>query len=975
MRLSAGRLHSIWAKIGDGMTKIRQNGSPILTTNVINFTNTVVTDNDGTADITASFPDGTIALPSIGFASDPTTGLCRATDLLGFSVNGVAVAKLKPTGLELADSALSFIGSKSLILMDDAHTAPTNHTHLIDFGTTDANIPSVGGWKIRLWGDLGVQAASYGFGIASGTLWANVPSGARHRWYHASVESASLESTGQFRVPTTGADAGILLGTDVHLYRAAANILALSGATWLEDNTSTRRIVLNPDYAAGGVAPAFELRPLSGYSLTLASTGFARQWSLVGASSSANHQLTINNPSSGNFDVILASGALQFGATPATAPDANQIVFADNYRLVGSTTTAGGAVPILQWYNPANNTSAAIGLGGSPPFGIISTEFSSGRMWVGYNLVGNDASTNALVAKTLAVGYSGVRFGWGDITFHAITGSVTAGDVANAQVAALSAAGQLTLPITGSAAGVLLGGDVHLYRSAANILALGTGDSLIPIDASGQILGSATNRWEGYFQTLDVAGTLRVGTATDVATTGDFVAGLIGAARMFFDVSDEMLAVHRASDGNDVANLGRMNEDAAYGGVWFQGTTVGAATDAALFGKVAQTMLNVSVGGTIYHRVGNATVMSMDSAGLDMAIGKYLGWADAIFYRAAANTIGVGSGDSFIPFDATGQALGGSNNRWEGYFQTLDAAGTLTADQLRVGTATDTATAGDFAAGLTGAARMVYDVSDEMLNLYRASDGAQIIGIGRFDAADSHAGIWLRQAPGSTTTYSLLSDGSDTFVNGPNRLYFRIANATIARILSGGLEIGDGKTLGWADAYFERSAANTVRLASGDNFIPADATGQALGGSNNRWDAFVNDLDIIGNTVGSLVPSVDDTDDLGSPTKQLRNVFIKGDLNIDQAKIASTTASTTQTLTDTDNVIQLVDTTTGALTTNLPLAPSAERFFIIKNIGANTLTIGRNGKTIDGVAADLTLAQNEFRHLYYDGTGWQILGK
>ena len=46
---------------------------------------------------------------------------------------------------------------------------------------------------------------------------------------------------------------------------------------------------------------------------------------------------------------------------------------------------------------------------------------------------------------------------------------------------------------------------------------------------------------------------------------------------------------------------------------------------------------------------------------------------------------------------------------------------------------------------------------------------------------------------------------------------------------------GDGTNA--TDILLERSAANTLRLATGDSFIP-QSTGQDLGSSSNRWDVF-----------------------------------------------------------------------------------------------------------------------------------------
>jgi hypothetical protein len=54
---------------------------------------------------------------------------------------------------------------------------------------------------------------------------------------------------------------------------------------------------------------------------------------------------------------------------------------------------------------------------------------------------------------------------------------------------AVSAAGQVSLPVTGSGGGIVIGGDANLYRSAANTLR--TDDSFV-VDANLTVSGNAT---------------------------------------------------------------------------------------------------------------------------------------------------------------------------------------------------------------------------------------------------------------------------------------------------------------------------------------------------------------------------------------------------------------------------------------------------------------------------------------------------
>lgn len=92
----------------------------------------------------------------------------------------------------------------------------------------------------------------------------------------------------------------------------------------------------------------------------------------------------------------------------------------------------------------------------------------------------------------------------------------------------------------------------------------------------------------------------------------------------------------------------------------------------------------------------------------------------------------------------------------------------------------------------------------------------------------------------------------------------------------------------------------------------------------------------------------------------------------------------TKTLSTTDRRIQYVDTTGGVVTVNLPATPTDGEKFIIVDAGAagagnalvNNITIGRNGKNINGAAANLTMATNRQRIelVYLDSTRqWVVL--
>ena len=70
---------------------------------------------------------------------------------------------------------------------------------------------------------------------------------------------------------------------------------------------------------------------------------------------------------------------------------------------------------------------------------------------------------------------------------------------------------------------------------------------------------------------------------------------------------------------------------------------------------------------------------------------------------------------------------------------------------------------------------------------------------------------------------------------------------------------------------------------------------------------------------------------------------------------------------------QLIANSGSAVTITLPASPSAGNTVVVKNVGAGTVTIGRNGSNIEGSAQDGTLeATKAMQVVYVDGTlGWK----
>lgn len=62
------------------------------------------------------------------------------------------------------------------------------------------------------------------------------------------------------------------------------------------------------------------------------------------------------------------------------------------------------------------------------------------------------------------------------------------------------------------------------------------------------------------------------------------------------------------------------------------------------------------------------------------------------------------------------------------------------------------------------------------------------------------------------------------------------------------------------------------------------------------------------------------------------------------------------------------------LTMTLPATPAGDQCVYFKNRDVGNLTIARNGNTIDGAAANLTLAAGQQALLYFESSGWIRIG-
>ena len=107
-----------------------------------------------------------------------------------------------------------------------------------------------------------------------------------------------------------------------------------------------------------------------------------------------------------------------------------------------------------------------------------------------------------------------------------------------------------------------------------------------------------------------------------------------------------------------------------------------------------------------------------------------------------------------------------------------------------------------------------------------------------------------------------------------------------------------------------------------------------------------------------------------SDSQVAMKVVIVGGANIQ----AIATKTEDYTLVDSDNTI-LADAASNTVTISLPVSPTHGQVFNVKAIvSVFVVTVGRNGKLIDGVASDLNLVAPTSATLQYDTNyGWAVL--
>ncbi len=237
---------------------------------------------------------------------------------------------------------------------------------------------------------------------------------------------------------------------------------------------------------------------------------------------------------------------------------------------------------------------------------------------------------------------------------------------------------------------------------------LGTGSAVL---GTNDYFSITTAGVVSFGASLAVSTFLNVGTVTDAAAAGDLASGLSGAARLFYDQS--VPAEYHYNSAGTIVN--QISSVASTATVWNE---QGADIDFRVEGDTATSLFFVDASAD---RISSTVSDALTTPIYDL-IQSSTGDAAIRFALATAHSYATGvdnTDDAYkVSYAATGTAVLGTNDRL-----TIGTDGeTIVTQWLQVGTVTDPATQGDFAAGLSGGSSIFFDQSAGLFTV-TADDG------------------------------------------------------------------------------------------------------------------------------------------------------------------------------------------------------------------------------------------------------------
>ena len=259
-----------------------------------------------------------------------------------------------------------------------------------------------------------------------------------------------------------------------------------------------------------------------------------------------------------------------------------------------------------------------------------------------------------------------------------------------------------------------------------------------------------------------------------------------------------------------------------------------------------------------------------------------------------------------------------------------------------------------------------YAVSGTTLTFSTAPPNGTSIEVMAFSA--SSVGV---VADGSITTAKLEnSSGSSDGVTTAKIATDAVTQAKIAddavgadqlasnSVITASIVDSTGSSDGVTTAKLATSAVTTAKVA--DDAITLAKMAGGTDGNLISYDANGDPVAVATGSAGQVLTSA------GAGAPPTFATLSAGAYNDWAVKTGTYTAS---------NKDQLIANSGSAFTITLPASPSVGNTVVIKNVGAGTVTIGRNGSNIEGSAQDGTLASTKaMQVVYVDSTlGWKEL--
>lgn len=342
----------------------------------------------------------------------------------------------------------------------------------------------------------------------------------------------------ELQISSTTANTGLTIGGDTNLYRSAANVLQTDDELYLNAATPADQGTANSPYlrfrgrydSSAGVGSFndnpfdFRIRHVVGGSIATDITSELTIGVSVGASGETvlmsidGESGQLRAPIAGSGGGLLIGGDTQLYRQAANVlgiPDKVRIEIAgggkDEFQITSTTgdtgMTIGGDVNLYRLSANILATDDTFML--QTPTAVTDSSHPDSPSIILRGKYDSDAGAGVVSANydmsiRNTVSYNGA----------AGSGSVDIINHPGTTVFAMSSAGQLSLPITGSAAGLVIGGDVQLYRSATNeltipdrqIISISGGKTTLALTSTGtdvgMTIGGDTNLYRSAANTL-----------------------------------------------------------------------------------------------------------------------------------------------------------------------------------------------------------------------------------------------------------------------------------------------------------------------------------------------------------------------------------------------------------------------------------------------------------------------------------------